>query len=494
MNDVAASNLIAETTSGPVQGRLKDDSILFAGIPYAAPPTGELRFRAAMPHPGWEEVRSATKFGPAAPQVPTGGMTDAGPVNWNEDCLFINICTPALDNARRPVLFWIHGGGYRTGQGGIPWYAGNSFARNGDIVVVSINYRMGALGFTDLSRFGEEYATSGVNGTLDQITALEWVRDNIANFGGDPDQVTIAGESAGGFSVSTLLGSPRAQGLFVRAIPQSGAAHHTLPPEAGNKVTDLFLEAMNATTMEALLAATPDDILAAQRQIDTDLQRGALSSSLGVPVSPFYPVTGNAVLPNSPLDAIREGMGAKVDVLIGTNKDEATLFVMGDVDDDRLARDAARFGGGEALLDAYRSALPDASPMDLSVAMSTDHMFRIPALRLAEARAEHDARTWMYLFAWESRNKRLRSTHALEIPFAFNNLDKAGVDVFLGEGPMPQQVADDMHGAWIRFIREGDPGWQRYTLDDRVNMRFDESSGVVSDPDAGRREAWEGLR
>ncbi|MBD3649368.1 MAG: carboxylesterase family protein, partial [Pseudomonadales bacterium] len=223
-------------------------------------------------------------------------------------------------------------------------------------------------------------------------------------------------------------------------------------------------------------------------------QRGALSSSLGVPVSPFYPVVGNEVLPRSPLEAIRDGLGADVDVLIGTNKDEATLFVAGEVDEKRLARDAERFGGGEALLDAYRRSLPEADPMALSVAMSTDHMFRIPALRLAEARAEHNANTWMYLFAWESRNTRLKSTHALEIPFAFNNLDKAGVDVFLGEGPVPQHVADEMHRAWIGFIRDGDPGWPQYTLDERPNMRFDDTSGVVPDPDAGRREAWDGLR
>lgn len=496
MSTVAESNnnAIAETTSGPVHGRVKDDVFLFAGIPYAAPPTGDLRFKAAMPHPGWSDVRSATRFGPAAPQIPTGGMTDSAPVNWNEDCLFLNICTPALDNGKRPVMFWIHGGGYRTGQGAIPWYNGASFALNGDIVVVSINYRLGALGFTDLSRFGDEYATSGVNGILDAITALEWVRDNIANFGGDPDQVTIAGESAGAFSVGSLLGSPKAEGLFHRAIPQSGAAHHTLPPDTGRKVSDMFLETMNVTTMDELLAAPVDDILAAQRKIDTDLQRGTLSSSLGVAVSPFYPVVGNEVLPKSPIDTIREGQGADVDVLIGTNKDEATLFVSGEVDDDKVKREAARYGGGDALLDAYRSALPHAGAMDLSVALSTDHTFRIPALRLAEARDKHRGNTWMYLFAWESRNPALKATHALEIPFVFNNLDKPGVDIFIGDGPIPQSVADDMHRAWIQFVREGDPGWPAYTLEERINMRFDEHSGIVRDPDAGRRGAWEGLR
>ena len=225
--------ITVETTIGPVTGRSKEDVYLFAGIPYAAPPVEDLRFKPPMPHAPWQEPYQALKFGPAAPQIPSGGLTDSANVRWNEDCLSLNISTPACDGEARAVLVWIHGGGYRTGQGSIPWYNGARFSRQGDIVVVSINYRLGALGFTDLSHLGPDYALSGVCGTLDQIAALRWVKDNIAAFGGDPEQVTIAGESAGGFSVSTLLGCADAQGLFHRAIPQSGGAHHTLPKAAG---------------------------------------------------------------------------------------------------------------------------------------------------------------------------------------------------------------------------------------------------------------------
>ena len=484
-------DLVVDTRSGPVEGREKNGVFLFAGIPYAAPPVGERRFMPPAPPEPWSEVRAATRFGKAAPQLQGGGMTDNAPVDWDEDCLFLNVQTPSLEGAR-PVLVWIHGGGYRTGQGAIPWYNGESFARLGDIVTVSINYRLGALGFTDLSRFGEEFESSGALGTLDQIAALQWVQNNIAAFGGDPSRVTIAGESAGGFSVGTLLASPLTRGMFRAAIPQSGAGHHTLPQAAAARVTDALLETLGVVDIDGLRGVSVDEILKAQTTVDLKLARDPAMGG----VNAFYPVEGCPAIPVKPIDAIRSGAGSDVDVLIGTNKDEATLFIMERVSDDRPAKDAARYGGGDALLAAYRSAMPDADPTELATAMSTHWTFRVPAVRLAEARVENGSgtgRTWMYLFTWESRS-RLKSTHALEIPFAFNNLDKPGVKVFLGQGPTPQGVADTMHNAWIRFINDGDPGWPAYDLDKRINMRFDEESGPVENPDAAFLDAWAGIR
>jgi para-nitrobenzyl esterase len=494
---------IAETRTGAVEGREKEGVILFAGIPYAAPPVAERRFRAAEPHASWSGVRPAKRFGPAAPQIPTGGLTSSAPVRWDEDCLTLNVSTPAVDDARRPVLVWIHGGGYRTGQGAIPWYNGARFAARGDIVVVSLNYRLGALGFSDLSRFGPEYATSGANGTLDQIVALEWVRDNVAAFGGDPDQVTIAGESAGGFSVATLLGTRRAAGLFRRVIAQSGAAHHTLPPAAGEQVSDALLAALGSSSIVELQRASVDDVLAAQAQVDRELGSGpGLESALGVPVAPFYPVVGNDVLRESPLDAIRAGLNADLPVLTGTNRDETTLWGYGDVDEGRLAKLAGAIGGDAELIRSYREARPGASAGELLIAITTDHMFRIPAVRLAEARAPYGDRTWMYLFSWESRafGGRLGATHALEIPFAFDNLDRAGVDVFLGEGPRPQALADRMHAAWTAFIKGGDPScdalpdWPAYTPERRATLILDEVCRLADDPSGAERLAWEGRR
>lgn len=487
MSAVEASNPVVSTGSGAVMGKEKDGAFLFCGIPYAAPPTGDRRFKRAAPADSWQDIRDATRFGPAAPQVPSGGMTDRVPVRWDEDCLTLNICTPAIDDSKRPVLVWIHGGGYRTGQGAIPWYNGNSFARKGDIVVVSINYRLGALGFTDLSRFGEEYATSGINGILDQVTALQWVQSNIANFGGDPGQVTIAGESAGGFSVSTLLGSELAQGLFHRAIPQSGAAHATLNEEEGNVVTDLLLEVLDVETADELLAVPVEKILEVQPEVDKKFNK-QLSATMA-----FYPVIGNEILPVSPLDAIRSGVGADVPVLTGYNKDEATLFVMDQVDEDRLRRQAADYGD-ESLVDIYRQRQPDSSGMELSIQLATDYMFRVPAIRLAEIRSAQGSDTWMYQFDWESRAPHLKATHALEIPFSFNTLNSAGVDVFIGKGDSPQHVADEMHGIWIAFIRGDAPAWPKYDTASRSTWHFDNTSTLVKNDDLEILEAWQEIR
>jgi para-nitrobenzyl esterase len=489
---------IVETTTGPIEGREKEGNLLFAGVPYAAPPIGERRFKAAEPHPSWTEARPAKRFGPAAPQRATGGLTSATEVRWDEDCLTLNIATPGADGKKRPVLFWIHGGGYRTGQGAIPWYAGGRFATQGDVVVVSINYRLGALGFTDLSHLGPDYATSGVNGLLDQITALKWVRDNIERFGGDPEKITIAGESAGGFAVSTLLASPAASGLFRAAIPQSGAAQHTLPRAAGEICAEKLTAALGTSTADGLAAVSAEEILDAQDTVSNEIGEGSgTMSSFGVAVGAFYPVEGNDIVPKSPLQALAEGVASDVPVLTGTNRDETTLWGYGKVDDAKLERVAASYGA-ESVLDVYRKTRPGASPEALMIAMTTDHMFRIPAIRLVEARlgADPGSRNWMYWFCWKSRafEGRLGATHALEIPFAFDNLDKAGVDIFIGPGDKPQHVADVMHKAWTRFIRDEDPGWGAYRLDERITMSFDDESESVIDPDGEERAAWEGIR
>ena len=480
---------ITSTQYGLILGREKNGVLLFNGIPYAEAPVGDRRFKRPVSPASWDDIRDATRFGPAAPQLPSGGMTDSLSVNWNEDCLFLNVCTPGVDQKKRPVLVWIHGGAYRSGQGAVPWYNGTSFALNGDIVVVSINYRLGALGFTDLSRFGDSYATSGINGICDQIRALKWVRDNISGFGGDPSKVTIAGESAGGFSVATLLGCEQAQGLFRRAIPQSGAAHHTLTEKVGRVVADLLMDELAVESIAELKEASVMDILKAQARADVRYNQ----MGIGNGVQAFYPVEQNEVLPIPLRESIRSGMGASVPVLTGTNKDENTLFVMEKISSERLRSQAETYGS-ESLVDAYMEMLPGATETELAIELGTDFTFKIPAVRHVEDRIAQGADTWMYQFDWESRNVRLKATHALEIPFVFNTLRSSGVDAFIGGGELPQAVSDEMHSVWTSFIQGDEPGWPKYDLEKRTVKHFDNNSFLVDNGELQRLKAWEGVR
>jgi para-nitrobenzyl esterase len=291
------------------------------------------------------------------------------------------------------------------------------------------------------------------------------------------------------------MACPSAEGLFQQAIPQSGACHHTLPQEASKKVTEHFLDELGLNSAVELEAASADDILIAQRATSAYFAQGAGQvNSLGVAVSPFYPVHGNATLPDDPLTAARNGASSTVRVLTGSNKDETTLWSTGETSREKLERTVAGYQAIEALA-VYQRTRPETSSHDLLVALTTDHMFRIPAIRLAEARQEA-APTFMYQFNWRSRalNGVLAATHSLEIPFAFNNLDQAGVDFFLGPGPSPQALADTMHKAWCDFIKTGEPGWPAYDSDTRATMFFDDICAVVEDPDPEERAAWNGIR
>jgi para-nitrobenzyl esterase len=403
------------------------------------------------------------------------------------------------------VLVWIHGGGFRTGTGGIPWYDGTSFALRGDIVTVTINYRLGALGFADLRDVGgEALAGSGAAGLLDQIAALAWVRENIAGFGGDPGRVTIAGESAGAMSVGALLGSPAARGLFHRAIAQSGAAHHTLSETASREVGRDLARLLGAGDALALEEAGVEAILDAQARAEARFAERQRDGRGGLSDMAFQPARATDALPGHPLDAVRGGLSAHVPLLCGTNADETTLFGYGSQDAAKLQRLAVRVFGAAAgdAIAAYRAGRPAATPGELAVALTSDQIFRIPAIRLCEAHAASGGATFMYLFTWKSRafEGRLGATHALEIPFAFNNLARPGVDVFLGPGERPQALADTMHAAWIAFIRGGDPSceavghpWHRYDARRRFTLELGDAVRPLDDPWAAERVLWQGV-
>jgi para-nitrobenzyl esterase len=500
-------SVIADTTSGKIAGRHSHDILLFAGVPFAAPPVGELRFKSPVSHRGWNDVRDATRFGQVAVQVGDSlGAIGAAPApDWSEDCLFLNIQTPALDDACRPVMVWIHGGAFVNGTGAMPWYDGGNFVRHGDVVVVSINYRLGALGWLELGHLDSDYATSGNNGLLDQVAALQWVHDNIAGFGGDPGNVTVFGESAGAMSIGALLGTPAAEGLFAKAIAESGAAHNVTSADGAEAVTDAFLHELGGG-LDLARTAPPAQILAAQKAVGEAMMAGriarAVTSASGLP---FGPVVDGVVLPRHPAQAIAAGSSASVPLLTGTTRDEWNLFGLMDkavTDTETIVRRLGRFvDGPEALVDTYRQARPDVGLDDLFKGIMTDRMFRMPAVRMAEAQAVHQPQhTFMYLFEFASTafDGRLGSCHALEIPFVFDNLHRPGIELLTGPQP-PQALADAMHAAWIAFARTGSPAhagippWPAYGHDSRATMYFGASAHLENDPAAAERLAWADL-
>jgi carboxylesterase type B len=493
---------IVKTRQGKVRGSVANGVNVFKGIPYAAPPFGANRLRPPQPVEPWSGVRDALAYGPKAPQPPyppavatiLPELTVPG-----GDCLSLNIWSPELGAAGRPAMVWIAGGLFEYhGTGASPWYDGTRFARDG-IVCVTINYRVGAEGFLDL---GEGNANRGL---LDQVAALEWVQENIAAFGGDPGTVTIFGESAGALSVGTLLAMPRAEGLFRRAIAQSGAAQHVSSAATARRVGRRLAEQLGVeATREAIAVVPLDRLLAAQAELRADLLAHPDPERWGAEVVatmlPWQPVVDGDVIPAPPLDRIAAGAAAGVDLMVGTNADENRLFLVpgGAIDQvttEALAGAVAAYGlPVDATLAIYRAARPGASAGDLLAAIQTDWYWRIPAIRLADAHVPSPSATSMYEFAWRSPqfDGRLGACHALEIAFVFDTLGH-GTEPLMGTDP-PQQLADTMHAAWVAFATSGDPGWPKYELSRRATMRFDTTSEVVDDPRAAERALWDGMR
>jgi para-nitrobenzyl esterase len=491
---------IAQTRSGKVRGIERDGIHLFRGIPYASPPTGPRRWLAPIGEEPWDGVRDATRFSAQSAQgaFAMNAMFGGEEPEISEDSLYLNVWTPGCDEARRPVMVWIHGGAFLFGSGDTPWYDGTRFARDGNVVVVTINYRLGAFGFMHLADlFGDEFEGSGNAGILDQVAALEWVHDSIAAFGGDPENVTVFGESAGGGSVGTLLALPAATRLVRNAVPQSGASSWWATRESATAIAREVMAKLGVEPgeVDALRAVAMHDLIEAAASLGTTSpSTGALS---------FQPVVDGTALPRPPLEAIEAGSAAGVHVLVGTNRHEATLFNLLDpelngVEEDGVVRRIEKWFSGDAaaLVADYRARRPGVRGIDLWTDVGSDAVFRIPAVRLAEAQRAH-APVWMYLFTWETPalGGMLRATHALEIPFVFDNLDR-GAELFTGTSAVRQPLAHAMHGAWLAFARTGDPNhagiptWPQYEPSRRATMRFDAAREVVDDPMAEDRRAW----
>ena len=511
---------VVKTTGGALQGVVADGVAAFKGIPYGAPPIGERRFLPPQRAAAWQNVLVAADYGAPAMQLYDRPHTGT-PLGFqlatvftmrsdekidNEDCLFLNVWTPAADAGKRPVMVWFHGGGFAYGSGAWPLYDGANLARAGDVVVVTVNHRLNVFGYLQLAeRAGADYARSGNAGMLDLVLSLEWVRDNIAAFGGDASNVTIMGESGGGAKVSTLLAMPAAKRLFHKAAIQSGPGLEGVSREAAQKATaailaELGLASADAAALRAALTTLPADaILDATRKAQA--KAGPAFDAL-----PLAPVVDGDVLPRDPFTPTAPELSKDVPILIGWNKDEMTLFnntapwfgKLGDAELAGLVRSTVG-GDADALIAAYRKLHPGYTPTYLYNAMLGDRFMMLGSIQLAERKAAlGGAPAYLYLLAWETPvgNGIFKSPHTLEIPFMFHNVDRALA--LTGESEAARQLEKQMSSAWIAFARsgspsaEGLPAWPAYDAKRRATLVFDVQPRVENDPKGEARRLLSG--
>jgi len=491
---------IVSTSYGKVRGQLRDGVASFLGIPYAASPTGPLRFRPPAPPAAWDGIRDATAFGATPPKPDYPAPFDQllpEPNIAGDDWLTVNVWTSDPAGSGLPVMVWIYGGGFSNGNSAIPFYDGHAFARDG-VVLVSLNYRLGVDGFALLPDVPAN------RGLLDQLAALEWVRDNIAAFGGDPGNVTVFGESAGAMSVTTLLSLPRAQGLFARAVTQSGATQAAADPaDAALIAKELGLALGREATAESLAGVGLPELTRAQVAVRDALAAQPDPARFGATVvassMAFIPVIDGDLIPAHPLAAIAAGAGSGVTLLTGTTTEEYRLFLVPTGISGMLTHEGvdgvlAMLGVGPAVAARYRANRPGAPAGDVFAAVLTDRFFRLPALAVAEARAAGQAQagaapTYLYEFAWRSPVDGLGACHSLEIPFVFDTLSAPGAELALGAAP-PQELAGLMHAAWTSFASGGDPGWPAFDGSYPVMIFDSPGGGVQADPRGDERRVW----
>ena len=491
---------IVQTAAGKLRGLRIGEVNVFKGVPYGASTSGAGRFMPPSAPESWTGVRDALALGPRSPQLPmmllpqiqalSDGMRFEDPMG--EDCLCLNVWSAALA-ARKPVMVWLHGGGFASGSGGQAIYDGADLAAKHDVVVVTVNHRLNAFGYLYLAELGgEKYADSGNVGMLDIVQALEWVRDNIAEFGGDPNNVTIFGESGGGMKVTTLMAMPSAKGLFHRAIVQSGAMLKGITRDRATQFAQKLL---------AKLDLRPDQIdqlqnLPSQQLLD------ALSANPGSAFG-MAPVVDGHSLPGDPFDPQAPELSVDIPMLIGTNATEFTLFELPpDSMDDATLRELTKQrmrvddAAADRLIAAYKRT--HGSNIEAHIALESDRFMRINSIRQAERKtAQGGAPAYMYYFTWRTPvlEGRLRSPHAVEIPFVFDHPD--AWKGLTGDGPERYALAHKMSGAWAAFARNGSPNtpdlpnWPAYASDERVTMVFDNECKVVGDPGREDRLAFE---
>jgi para-nitrobenzyl esterase len=510
---------VVETTAGKVRGFVQDGIATFKGIPYAASTEGAGRFRPPSRPTPWTGVRSAKQYSFVCPQVPRAGWAndeEAWMFNWDdgrpgEDCLRVNVWTPDVnDHARRPVMVWLHGGGFQAGSGQeLPSYHGERLSRRGDVVVVSLNHRLGVLGFLNLADGASaELASSANVGMLDLVAALEWVRDNIASFGGDPGNVTIFGQSGGGAKVSTLMAMPAAKGLFHKAIVQSGSSLRMATPEdtaklAAATVDELDLKPNQLDKLRALPAERLIQAgIAASRKLSPPSNTPFGLRRSGRRVG-WAPTVDGKDLPRHPFDPDAPSQSASIPMLIGTVTHEGSPSLrdpsLEAMTDDELKRRLSDSYGDKAdrVLDAYRRAHPRAKPIEI-LGLITGGPGRKSAITQAARKAAQDsAPAYLYWFAWQTPvlDGRPRAFHCAELAFAFDNTDRCAP--MTGGGPEPRELAAKVSEAWIHFARYGDPNhpglpkWPAFKPDEVATMIFDRTCVVKNDPDRDEQKSLE---
>ncbi|MFJ9199988.1 carboxylesterase/lipase family protein [Streptomyces flaveolus] len=502
MTNPEAQESVVRTATGAVRGRREDALTVFRGIPFAEPPVGDARFAAPRPARPWDGIRDAFAFGPPPPQdlglVGQAGAPGAPGAPEGDDWLTVNVWTPEPDPAaHRPVMVWIYGGAYKLGHAGSPGYDARRLAEDGDLVVVTFNYRVGMEGFAHIE------GAPANRGLLDQVAALEWVRDNIAAFGGDPDQVTVFGESAGAGSLAALLAMPRAAGLFRRAIAQSVPGTFFSDALARDVAGALAAEAGLRPTVADLSAVAPDRLVAAGQTLAAKMLQHVDRWGRAAPtVTPYSPVVDGEVLPVTPWQALASGASRDIDLIVGHNRDEFRLFssMAGTSDritDERAASALRMFAPGPDGERSYRAAFPDASPGELYERVQTDWLFAMPSLRLAEAHLAGGGRSYVYELTWPAPGNggALGACHALDLPLLFGTFDAdMGVLLFAGAEPSPEALALSarFRASWTAFARTGDPGWPAYDTGRRLVQVLDAEPAVVPYPEETSRRLWEG--
>ncbi|MFD4474865.1 carboxylesterase/lipase family protein [Streptomyces sp. NPDC058471] len=499
MSEPSGSRPEVRVAGGAVRGLREAGVAVFRGIPFAEPPVGGLRFAAPRPVRGWDGVRTAESFGPPPPQGGHFGMDALAREVVGDDWLTVNVWSPEPGpGAGLPVMVWIQGGAYTIGMSGLPEYDGGRLAREGGVVVVTFNYRVG------LEGFGQFEGAPANRGLLDQVAALEWVRDNVRAFGGDPDRVTVFGQSAGGGSVAALLAMPRAAGLFRRAVAQSVQGTFFSPELAADIATACAAELGLRPTVEELSAVDPARLSAAGDAVGAKMEQWA---DRWGPVAhrsiTFSPVVEGDALPVTPWQALAEGSGRGIELLVGHTRDEQRLLtaldgLLGQVTPEQAETALRVFGPGGPGGDGarrYREGFPAAGPDELHELVQSDWVFRMPSLHLAQAQSGAGGRAHVYELTWPAPGMGgvLGACHGLDVPLVFGNLDRGQPAALIGEGPPAEaaELSDRMRAAWTGFATNGDPGWPAYDAERRLVRLFDTRPRVTTYPEEVSRRIWQ---